>query len=258
MHLWFLICFKDQGNVDIHLALHFLVFPEHFQGKNCPSGSFAKGVMPFPPLFNRPAHLDDLDWLQRQWYKDAVFKSSSWVPSTSSILLIALWIYCTHLLLLWTDLLFSRSAVSGIRTKLKRRRLMPLPKMRMKVRKRERAAGSDSAPGVSCALTNPKHPPCHDSPPSQGSQADPFCLSFTRPSANFEMIFPFAGWQYQWWPRSWWFPWATHPLLRLASVNCLLREEGKPNTHWALQIRFSSRTYIRHYTVSIVSGCRCF
>ena len=135
---------------------------------------------------------------------------SFWLPFES----IAPIFYCCE------QIYYTRSAVSGIRTKLKRRRLMPLPKMRMKVRKRERAAGSDSAPGVFCALTNPKHPPCHDSLPSQGSQADPFCLSFTRPSANFEMMFPFAGWQYRWWPRSWWFPWATHPLLRLASVNC--------------------------------------
>ena len=34
MHLRFLICFKFQGKADIYLALHFLVFPEHFQGKD--------------------------------------------------------------------------------------------------------------------------------------------------------------------------------------------------------------------------------
>ena len=47
-----------------------------------------------------------------------------------------------------------------------------------------------------------------------------FLFIFHTIPANFEMIFPFAGWQYRWWPRSWWFPWVTRPLLRLASVNC--------------------------------------
>ena len=175
-----------------------------------------------PPFLGAPVVLDMFQGPKKGRYiSSSPLFGLSWALSGEEL---PIWIICKKrhavLLLLWTDILFTRSAVSGIRTKLKRRRLMPLPKMRMKVRKRERAAGSDSAPGVFCALTNPKHPPCHGSPLSQGSQADPFCLSFTRPSANFEMIFPFAGWQYQWWPRSWWFPWVTRPLLRLASVNC--------------------------------------
>ena len=229
----------------------------YIQGKNCPSGSFAKSLMPYHPLFNRPAHLDDLDWLRRQWYKDTVFKSSSWVPSTSSILLIVLWIYCIHLLLLWRDILYE-VCCEWHQNKIEKEKISASPKNEDESKKKGKGRWVGLSSGSLLRANQSQTSALPRQPAKPRVSGGSFLFIFLTIPANFEMIIPFAGWQYRWWPRSWWFPWATHPLLRLASVNCLLKEEGKPNMHWALQIRFSSRTYIRHYTVSIVSGCRCF